>query len=1192
MSRAGKAGEVGSVFRCAVATHVAVHGLRGRPIAGLGLAGGVDPVRLDFETADPTDDIVITFSDGSRGYLSAKRKLEKGRPLLETLAGWVGQAAALRSEDLLIVACEDFAGPVRRLDEVLQRYRQGLPMAGEEERLLAFLDAHVPAPCRDLVLRRARVLHLPGSTGRAPTRDFLAALMDLVVADEQGFGAVDALSGAFHRQAGAGLGSGVDDWVRTLQQAKLTVLEGRDGPPGVRAAARSAAVDRYRTALRAGVGRIDLSLLADDLPPLVVEELLDGIEVKAADDRRPQRLLGRVRRWRRMILVGQPGAGKSVALRELAGHCAADPHAPLPIPVSLPRLLEQHPEELTLSAMVESAVRDRVGAEHRGPLTEHLTAELGHGRAIILCDGLDECRERAAWVAQQLADLMGDLNPAVGFLVATRMSARRPAGRLGLPLVELCPPTDLGATVDRVLESCAEVRVPEPERNAWLMVRRDWIKQAKGPNDHLLAVPLLAVLLALVCANATEAELPRGRAVLLHAAVERSVERWERLRGSGARGESWTPELTTSMLLGGFTVLGRLLDGGKDPTRDEALGALTAMLADPGQWAVAPAAAREIAVHVLRFWDEHVAVFVIGPEGVLTARSKVFTEIATAMWARSRDTDGLALWLDAALGYTDSDGAVALAAELNPAVARVIIDLGRRDHPELGLVVADLARRGSVSLAEEEAGALLGLLAAAVRASNDGVVLGVRRPRRPKPWQRSAKRPPAADAWPFVEAACLLGLPAPLRPVRDALVAEARLDDRAVLISLALRELVDADVDRRPWDATGLAYVESALALPLPEESGLVQTGRRSFALAARDDIPGLAEVALLAAGRLPELPAGTDEKLFHIAQKCAARWADGIFVHLERSGYDTGKRWEGVRDSLQWFKDMGRRAEECQESLLDDLSALAPVDVRERTDLWSMTALGDLIAVAGCEEASMDDYLRGFRRGAEEQRRALLRTLARAYGLDRTVVAGQARHLIDLDAQDREVFRSTWSVVATKPWRKPSLREPVATVLTQEEQRTLVTAMGAAADWFAWAAAEILVNTGVSPWITSLLLKTDTARMTLNRAALVHSVAVMVAGDRRPAMLAEAARSERADRRYAAAMVLSLMPELDPDGSLADGLRRDPDLTVRTGKVLAGDPGLTCWTCNFCRAVNVLEAEDCTACTPGARPSLERRQR
>jgi hypothetical protein len=56
---------------------VAVHGLRSQPIAGFDLPAGVDSVRLDFETSDPTDDIRITFSDARRAYVSAKRKVTR-----------------------------------------------------------------------------------------------------------------------------------------------------------------------------------------------------------------------------------------------------------------------------------------------------------------------------------------------------------------------------------------------------------------------------------------------------------------------------------------------------------------------------------------------------------------------------------------------------------------------------------------------------------------------------------------------------------------------------------------------------------------------------------------------------------------------------------------------------------------------------------------------------------------------------------------------------------------------------------------------------------------------------------------------------------------------------------------------------------------------------------------------------------
>jgi hypothetical protein len=249
----------------------------------------VDPIRLDFETSDPTDDIRVTFSDGRRAYVSAKRKVARGRPLTATVDGWVAQARTLGSEDLLVIAGEDFAGPARNLDRALRRHRAGLRMETKDERdafnLLADL---LPEEVRELVLDRARVLHLPDSTGAGASRDLLAALMDLAIVEAQGQRAVRTLADLFHRQAGEAVGSGIDDWVVALNNAGLTVIADRGGPAGMRVASRLAAVGTYRDRLKADAGRIDLSLLAEDLPPVVIDNLIDGLKIDVEGARTPE----------------------------------------------------------------------------------------------------------------------------------------------------------------------------------------------------------------------------------------------------------------------------------------------------------------------------------------------------------------------------------------------------------------------------------------------------------------------------------------------------------------------------------------------------------------------------------------------------------------------------------------------------------------------------------------------------------------------------------------------------------------------------------------------------------------------------------------------------------------------------------------------------------------------------------------
>lgn len=130
------------------------------------------------------------------------------------------------------------------------------------------------------------------------------------------------------------------------------------------------ALGTYIERLRAHAGLLDLSLLADDLKPIVIDDLLDGLQIDIDGSVTSDDLVRYVRRWRRMLIVGQPGSGKSVARREIAAHCASHPHPPMPKPVSLPRLMKARPERWTVDSMIDMAVTDLVSEDQRGPLAE------------------------------------------------------------------------------------------------------------------------------------------------------------------------------------------------------------------------------------------------------------------------------------------------------------------------------------------------------------------------------------------------------------------------------------------------------------------------------------------------------------------------------------------------------------------------------------------------------------------------------------------------------------------------------------------------------------------------------------------------------------------------------------------------------------------------------------------------------
>ncbi|MER5777165.1 hypothetical protein ABT144_23265 [Streptomyces sp. NPDC002039] len=1103
------------------------------------------------------------------------------------MTGWVRQVPTLGPDDLLVIAGEELIGPVKKLDHVLRRHRASLRMeTGDETKAFDLLADLLPPNARELVLDRARVLHLPNSTGPAPHRDLLAALMDLVVAGMQGQRAVSDLADFFHRQAGEALGSSIDDWVVTLSNAGLTVFPDQGGPAAMRVTSRLNAVNTYREQLGGDAGRIDLSLLAEDLPPVVVDDLIGGLQIDIEGERTSHFLLQFLRRWRRMLIVGQPGSGKSVALREISAHCAANPDAPIPIRVLLPRLLKKQPERLTIDGMIGDAISGTVSRAEHAPLVEHLTDEIANGRAIILCDGLDECGARAPWVAQQLAGIISSLHPACGFVLATRANAQIPAARLGLPRVELACPKDLSETVDSILVACADARFSGPDRSAWLATRRAWIKDAKKQHEHLLAVPLLAILLALICANASDADLPKGRAALLHRAVEQSVERWERLRGSLDPDRPWSPTLTTGMLLRGFVVLGRLLDGGATPPRERAIESLREMLRDPRHWAMAPAAASEVAEHVLRFWDEHVAVFVVNATGELTTRSKVFAEIATAMWAKDCEPEELSGWLCQALDYTDSDGAIALAAGLDPRVTEALLEVGSSSRPEATLIVAEFAVRGILTLSCSEMERTLGELAHGAIASLKGEPPAKRGPSNPPEWFPALwDKTRDAGPWPFVESACLLALPPALRHQRANLMRDAELDDTAEKIAIALCELTDAQTDVAPLSRAGVTAVDAALSIPLPAESGVIQKSRRRIEMVNGGRLTaGLDQVALAAVRHLGELSDDSNERLFGIAMHAPVPIADRIFTELTRAGFDTSRRWgnfaAGMRDWASSMKD--DRA-----ALLADLISLGtPRSGSASVDLWSLTDIGNLLAVTRYPKSSATEIDRAFIYDASEDRRAWLDSVADAYGIDKSAVADQARHL--QQAVESDSFLDDWLVVVTQPLVKQPLLPNLDRVLTAGQQWTLLACLEANSSWMAWAAANVLVNLDGDRilWNSQELFDKDMSSWPRARAGLFYAIAILGAGDKRLALLMQAASSDLADYRYAARMAVSVASHLDSDGSIMQALCRDVDLSVRPNGAHQVLPAPTHWSCDDCRAVNGIDVEDCPGCDDGVRPA------
>lgn len=1192
MSSAGQADAVGGVFRVVAATYLAAHALTQQTIPALDLPYGVHALRLDFETTEPTDDIKVTFSDSRRAFISCKRKVGNDAALRSTIAGWVAQEKSARNGDLLVIAAETLSGVMNDLDQALRRLRNNQPITRQAE--IDAVDAvrsRLPQAKANEILHRVRILHVPSSTGASSqTRSLLVALTAFVVEDGQGEAAVDALSTAFSHQAGRADGSSLDDWVSTLTNAGLVVIADASGPAGMRAAARTAAVNAYQTALTSTQGRVDLTLLADDLPPLTAD-LIDSLQVTTDESKGgTHSLVTYVRRWRRALLVGLPGAGKSVALRELAAHCVLHPFAPTPVQVHLGRLLQSDPSRLTVEVLVQAAASEAVPGQHQAPLTEHLLRAIANGSAVLLCDGLDECGSRANWMVHQLADILAELPKDVGFVLATRASAVSSAASLSLPRLNLQTPRNLDSTVRAVLSACAKARATEDTRPEWLRSRRAWLQEAEKHHKDLFAVPLLAILVTLMCADTTGADLPRSRARVLHAAVEQSVRRWELSREKPGAPSAWSTDLTPAQLFDGYVVLGRLLEAGATPTKSEAVIALRARLSDPSQWGLAPANATEIALEILRFWDEHVAVFVIDNNERLTSRSKVFTEIAAAMWTSSTSTDDFTTWLRDRVDYTDSDEVVALAAGLDSRVAVVLLNLSA-EQSSATILLCGLVLRDGVALSEEGMSRLLAAL-------NDHAVRAVaagsppsRAPRDPPAWRKALDWRPTASvppSWQFIELACELPLTIGLRGQRDDLVIAHKLPPTYASIATAIRGLTDARIDRRALTPAARLAITDVMDLPMPAESRTIHRSRRQLeVVGGAPPLPGVAEVALRAVRHLDDLPQETASWAFEISMRTRGGIGEQIRAALQSAHVDTSEWWRR-RTQLGSLATVASDHADGEQQLLADLATLSPNgDGHATLDLWSLGAISDLLAAAGYFEVGVADFQDAIRHDPAQLRRSWFVALAKAFEIDARVVTRQAKTLHSALPEPRK-SSSDLDVATTPP---PALLDPTPAglaTLSDDDHQTLLNCLRATSDWIAFSAARLLASVTEPTWDAELLFNMDLSKWRRYRAALVYVIAILTAGDQRSTLLRAAATSSTTDYLSAAGWAIRLDPDLDPHRDVYDLLRHHPDLALRPKETLNDHPACSHWTCGLCRSQNDIDADDCTSCDQGTRPDLD----
>jgi len=366
----GARNEAGSGHRAGIAALIIAYGLLEERVPWF--KSTAPPVRLRLEADDRVDDIVVTLGDGSRVFIQAKQAGSK-EDLDDAVHQWcqavlAGQCNA-SDELFLIVGAQ---APLRRgkLSQALRQHQQHASATPEAQRLLKELRKQVQADGLDasqvaLLLDTAVIKSLDADKGGRDEALGAACLNAAVVAPSYGQAAFAALRGRLKEYASDRAPSDFSLWHKWLKDAKVPLTSDATGALPARLQAEDDAVDAYRERWRHSADTVPLADLGMGLTSLRVPGLAANLCVatpklhKAQDRYFSGRLASLARRQGRLMLVGLPGMGKTVALQQLASLWAGQPLAPVPVWVRLrdlePFLPANGPYRLTAADLLKAA---------------------------------------------------------------------------------------------------------------------------------------------------------------------------------------------------------------------------------------------------------------------------------------------------------------------------------------------------------------------------------------------------------------------------------------------------------------------------------------------------------------------------------------------------------------------------------------------------------------------------------------------------------------------------------------------------------------------------------------------------------------------------------------------------------------------------------------------------------------------
>ncbi|GAB4213518.1 MAG: SUMF1/EgtB/PvdO family nonheme iron enzyme [Roseiflexaceae bacterium] len=292
----------------------------------------------------------------------------------------------------------------------------------------------------------------------------------------------------------------------------------------------------------------------------------------------PRTAIELIRHAPALVLLGDPGSGKTTVLRHLAlgfalprleaGGPEAEPldaelawrgTLPLPILLQLRRLAEElHSPPADAGPLLTHLERTLSGDRHDA-LAQHLLARLEAGSVLVLCDGLDEVPDdrHRAWTAQAVT-LFQSRFPRSRVVLTSRIYAYRGACELPPPFqvatLQGLEPEAQDDFIQRWYRAALLGGEHAPtEQEAAAAAKAHDLTEALARRPRLREIganPLLLTMMALV--HLHRLRLPQQRAALYDECLHLLLEQWEQRRADGPAGLAATlglPEQTNRLAL-------------------------------------------------------------------------------------------------------------------------------------------------------------------------------------------------------------------------------------------------------------------------------------------------------------------------------------------------------------------------------------------------------------------------------------------------------------------------------------------------------------------------------------------------------------------------------------------------------------------------------------------------------------------